>query len=91
MLDKMGFTKILDGIFSSAHLGHKKPAKEFFVKVMRELPVAEKNKVLFWDNQQKNVDAAREFGFKAELYTTFAYFKAKIRKYVKCIPPRGGK
>lgn len=63
----MGFEKALDGVFSSAHLGHKKPNKEFFEKVMRQLKSIRNEEVLFWDDQQKNVDAAKEFGFEAEL------------------------
>jgi len=83
MLDEMGFGKILDGVFSSAYLGYKKPNKEFFEKVMSKLQNVKKSEVLFWDDQQENVNGARRFGFKAELYTNLEDFEDKIKKYIQ--------
>lgn len=82
VLEDMGFRDMLDGIFSSARIGYKKPRKEFFEEMMRRLQGIENEEVLFWDDQQTRVDGAREFGLNAELYTTLDDFKSKIGKYI---------
>lgn len=83
MLTKMGFGQALDGVYASAHLGHKKPALEFFAKLHEKLPRYDKPELLFWDDNQENVDGAREFGIQAELYTSFADFKNMMNRYIK--------
>ncbi|OGG13791.1 hypothetical protein A2773_01555 [Candidatus Gottesmanbacteria bacterium RIFCSPHIGHO2_01_FULL_39_10] len=81
MLNKMEFSKVFDKIFASAHLGHKKPTFEFYAKVMDDLEGIDKKEVLFWDDTLENVNAAKEFGINAELYSTFQDFKAKMESY----------
>ncbi len=78
MLDKMGFANCFDKIFASAHLGYKKPAQEFFIKIYDELGV-NKDEVLFWDDRQENIDAAKQFGINAEIYTDFVNYKLKMK------------
>lgn len=81
MLKHMGFEGVFDKIYSSAHLGLKKPATEFFAKVVEDLN-APKNEVLFWDDEQRNVDGALEYGIHAELYTDYDSFtKTMEAKY----------
>jgi putative hydrolase of the HAD superfamily len=63
----MGLAARFDRLFFSCHLGVKKPQLEFFQRVASELgtsPAA----LLFIDDQQMNVDAARAAGWNAELY-----------------------
>jgi putative hydrolase of the HAD superfamily len=63
----MGFADRFDRLFFSCQLGVKKPQLEFFQRVASELgtpPAA----LLFIDDQQMNVDAARSAGWNAELY-----------------------
>jgi putative hydrolase of the HAD superfamily len=63
----MGLAARFDRLFFSCHLGVKKPQLEFFERVASELgtsPAA----LLFIDDQQMNVDAARTAGWSAELY-----------------------
>jgi len=83
MLDKMEFEKFFDGIFSSAYLGHKKPNREFFERVLDKMKGIQVNEVLFWDDQQKNIDGAKAFGFNAELYVGFSKFKTSIERYLQ--------
>ena len=81
----MNFGKVFDKIFSSAFIGYKKPAVIFFEKVYKEIQHSQKiqkDRILFWDDEQKNVDAARQFGFHAELYKNIAHFEKKIAEYV---------
>lgn len=73
MLKHMGFEGAFDKIYSSAHLGLKKPAAEFFAKVVDDLDVDKKD-VLFWDDDQRNIDGALEYGIHAEFYTTYESF-----------------
>jgi putative hydrolase of the HAD superfamily len=73
MLEHMGFDGAFDKIYSSAHLGHKKPAVEFFAKVVEDLG-ANKEEVLFWDDDQRNIDGAKEYGIHAEFYSDYKTF-----------------
>jgi putative hydrolase of the HAD superfamily len=77
MLDNMGFGKAFDKVYSSAHLGHKKPAEEFFAKVVRDLG-ASKVETLFWDDDQENIDGATAYGIRAEFYKDYESFLADM-------------
>jgi putative hydrolase of the HAD superfamily len=63
----MGLAEQFDRLFFSCRLGVRKPALEFFRRVTRELG-ASPAELLFFDDQQANVDAARAAGWNAELY-----------------------
>ncbi len=82
MLNEMGFSRSFDKVYSSAHLGHKKPSVEFYSKVFADLNLTDKKEVLFWDNTGKNVESAKDFGINAELYTSFEDFEKKIQDYL---------
>lgn len=82
ILNKMGFGEIFDNIFSSAHVGHKKPSQEFFESIMKHLDGINKEEIVFWDDQQKNIEGAKEFGFHAEVYTSLENFKNKMEAYL---------
>lgn len=77
MLDHMGFKDAFDTIYSSAHLGLKKPAVEFFARVVEDMGVP-KDEVLFWDDDQVNIDGANEYGIHAEFYTDYDSFLATM-------------
>lgn len=82
MLNKMGFEKIFDKTYCSAHLGHKKPSQEFFKKIFEDLGNTKKEEILFWDDKLENIKGAKDFGFHAELYTNFKNFKEKMKQYI---------
>jgi putative hydrolase of the HAD superfamily len=86
MLEKMGFADSFDGVFASAHLGHKKPAHEFFEKMLQQIKVGNKSEVLFWDDTPANIQAAKEFGIHAEFYSNFEIFKKKMVGYLTQLP-----
>lgn len=77
MVKEMGFGDSFDRVYASEVLGHKKPDKEFYAKIVRDLGI-EREEVLFWDDREENVEAARAFGIQAELYTVFDEFKRKM-------------
>jgi putative hydrolase of the HAD superfamily len=78
MLEHMGFAGAFDKVYSSAHLGLKKPAIEFFAKVVDDMDV-NKSEVLFWDDDPRNIDGATEYGIHAEFYTDYASFLDTMR------------
>jgi putative hydrolase of the HAD superfamily len=81
MLDHMGFAEAFDKVYSSAHLGLKKPALEFYAKIVGDLEV-EKEDVLFWDDDQVNIDGALQFGLQAEFYTNYeSFLSIMVNKY----------
>jgi putative hydrolase of the HAD superfamily len=79
MLERMGFAETFDKAYSSAHLGLKKPAVEFFARVVEDMG-APKDEVLFWDDDQRNIDGATEYGIHAEFYTDYASFRTVMRE-----------
>jgi len=66
--NSMGLAERFDRRFFSCHLGVKKPQPEFYRQVAAQLGLAP-TALLFFDDQQVNVDAARSAGWHAELYT----------------------
>lgn len=78
MLEHMGFEGAFDKVYSSAHLGLKKPAVEFFAHVVEELG-EQKDDVLFWDDDQRNIDGAKEYGIHAEFYSDYDSFLEVMR------------
>lgn len=64
----MGLASRFDRFFFSCHLGVRKPDPEFYRRITVELD-APPSSLLFFDDQQANVDAARAAGWHAELYT----------------------
>lgn len=83
MINVMGLNKFVDGIFSSAYLGVKKPEQRFWQKVFDKIQPVSKDEVVVWDDDEENVASAKEFGFKAEFYTDFGNFKDTMEKYRK--------
>lgn len=72
MRKKMGFERIFNGVFSSSDLGCKKPDKQFFERLLKRLDPRRKvptKEILFWDDTEANIDAAKKFGIQAYLFT----------------------
>lgn len=82
LYDKLGFNNIFDGVFSSAELGCMKPKPEFWLAIDHKLGQPGKSEVLVWDDEQKNVESARNFGFQAELYTDFGSYQRRMMTLV---------
>lgn len=81
LLENMCFAKDFDGVFASSHVGITKPNIEFFERVYEKLLGFEKSELLFWDDQEKPVVAAKEFGLHAELYVGYEDFVHKMKEY----------
>lgn len=83
MVEQMNYKKIFDAIFSSAEIGYKKPQPEFFQVVLEKIGNPPKNEIMFWDDDQENVDGAKAFGLQSYLYTGFDSFQKIISPLVK--------
>jgi putative hydrolase of the HAD superfamily len=77
MLKNMGFGDVFDTVYASAHLGLKKPAVAFFARIVEDMQ-ANKDNVLFWDDDQVNIDGAREYGIHAEFYKDYDSFMERM-------------
>ena len=79
----LGLNTYFNGIFYSAEIGHKKQVPEFWQKVYRAIKLPDKKTILFWDNSEDKLKAAKDFGFLVEPYINFSDYKIKIKKYIK--------
>lgn len=80
MLEKMGFSDSFDKLYASGHLGHAKPAREFFAHIVDDLGVSKDN-VLLWDDDMMNIEGARQYGIAAEFYEGYEQFLATMKRY----------
>ncbi len=77
MRETMKFKHVFNGVFSSADLGCKKPDPQFFDRLLkridpkREIP---RKEILFWDDTEANIKAAKDLGIQAYLYTDLTAF-----------------
>ncbi len=76
--EKLNLKKHFDGAFSSDKIGHIKSQPEYWQAVYEKLGSPDKKSVLCWDDDEKNIKTAIEFGFNAELYTDLDTYKNKI-------------
>lgn len=66
----MGFENYFDELFFSCEIGYMKPELEYFYHAARVLN-NDPAQILFIDNEDKYVNASRQAGWQARLYTTF--------------------
>jgi putative hydrolase of the HAD superfamily len=70
LVEKKGIGKWMDKIFSSGHMGKKKPEQEFFAHICQELRLAP-HEIEFWDDDLKNIEGAEAHGMNAYHFTSF--------------------
>lgn len=80
MKTQMGFQNAFDHLFFSCEIGWQKPDAAYFQQVEKRLNLG-KESILFWDDLEINVTAARTIGWTAELYTEFDAFERVLSKY----------
>jgi putative hydrolase of the HAD superfamily len=76
----VGLKQHFDGIYSSCDVGYLKREKEYWEKVYQSLLQYPKREILAWDDDQRSIDAARQFGFKAGLYTNFENYRQLMQQ-----------
>jgi len=84
MRNEMGFGEAFDRLFFSCDLGCQKPDELFYRSVEESLCLVG-SQLLFWDDNEKNVEAARGCGWQAEVYTGFEEFSEKIKSLLEYI------
>ncbi|HSX24874.1 MAG TPA: HAD-IA family hydrolase [Candidatus Andersenbacteria bacterium] len=80
--ETLGFKHIFTGMFSSSAIGCVKAEPEFFRYIIKTL-TTEPSNLLFFDDDQKNIDSANSVGIDACLYTDFEGFDSKIKLWTK--------
>ncbi|HTL39477.1 MAG TPA: HAD family hydrolase [Methylomirabilota bacterium] len=81
MKKQMKIDAMVDGVFSSAYLGVKKPQAEFWQQAFDKIQPVKKSEVLVWDDDEENIASAAKFGFNAELYKDYSSFNQVMSKY----------
>jgi putative hydrolase of the HAD superfamily len=80
--EKFGYVDAFNKVFSSAYVGFKKPHEDFFDVVFEYFQSIDdsitKADVLFWDDDIKNVEGAKSFGFQAVQYRTQAEYIGEL-------------
>jgi putative hydrolase of the HAD superfamily len=79
LLDTMHVGDMVDTIYFSFDIGLKKPTDQYLDYILNDLQV-DKSEVVFWDDEQKSVDSARQHGIHAERYTDYASFATIMAK-----------
>ncbi len=82
VFEKIGLKKYFDGIFFTCEIGYLKSQQEYWETIYKKLGSPDKKSILCWDDEEKNIIAAREFGFSAELYKNYAEYNKKINNYL---------
>lgn len=80
LLDEAELNEQFDGSFFSCDLRCTKDEPAFFEKVVKELgkEAIKPGDVVFWDDDEKNVEAARRVGIKAELFKDVESYKERM-------------
>lgn len=81
MLEHMGFEGKFDEIYSSAHMGFKKPDQRFYSKIIDDLGVGP-GEAIFWDDDERNIQGAQELGIQSVLFQDNEHFKSTMDKLV---------
>ena len=68
MQENLGYPDLLDGAFYSCDLGAAKPESAYFEAILARLALSA-DQVLFIDDKDSNVEAAREAGLAAEVWS----------------------
>lgn len=71
------FEDHFDGFFFSYDLGYQKSDKGFFHTIMRKLGL-EPDEIVYFDDEDKNVEVAKELGILAKKYTTPVAFAEEV-------------
>lgn len=74
--------RLFDQIFVSCEVGYLKPSMEFWSAIDTSLGNLNKDEVLVWDDTEKCVAGAHDFGFHSELYTDFDGYRAIMNNYL---------
>lgn len=75
ILENAGLGSRFDGAFFSHVIGFQKSDPQFFLEVLKRLSAAPDD-VMYWDDDQKNVEVAKNVGIDAHFWTGLGELKA---------------
>lgn len=78
LMENVGLKNKFDGAFFSCDLGFTKEDPEFFKMLTEKLHI-NPQEIVYWDDDIKNINSARELGIIGEVYTTYEEFKEKLK------------
>jgi putative hydrolase of the HAD superfamily len=78
----MGFGELFDNLFFSCDIGRTKPDPGFYAAVEASLGYGGQ-RILFFDDDAQNVEAARRRGWRAEVYVVFQEFVRDLNAHLK--------
>ena len=68
MTEVLGYAELFDALLYSCELGAVKPAGDYFRAACRRMRIQDPQEVLFIDDHESNVRAARDAGLRAEIF-----------------------
>ncbi len=68
LMNIVGLSKHLDGVFFSCNLHLSKSSEEFWIRVLESLGNPNPKNVEFYDDEQENIDASLSVGIDAKLF-----------------------
>ena len=74
MREVMGFSAHFDHLFFSGALGMKKPDAGFYEAIETALGLSGEQ-IAFWDDSPSHINTAKQYGWQAELYTSYEAFQ----------------
>jgi putative hydrolase of the HAD superfamily len=77
MKTSMRFSQVFDRLFFSCEIGAQKPDPAYYAAVTRALGLPGEA-ILFWDDNRQNVEAARQSGWQAEVYSDYETFSVAL-------------
>ncbi|MFA7309911.1 MAG: HAD-IA family hydrolase, partial [Candidatus Paceibacterota bacterium] len=77
LMNTRGLGKLFDQIFASCFVGAKKPEERFYDHVFEHI-AQPKLKTLYWDDDEKHIEAATRLGIPSMLYTSFDEFSSTM-------------
>lgn len=75
--ENVGLKNDFDGFFYSYDVGYEKDTPEYFREVVRRLHLSPEE-IMYWDDDQKNVDVAKEVGIDARFYSDLEKMRKEI-------------
>jgi len=79
--EEMDFNHLFDGLFISAEVGYKKKDPKFFEKIYEQIgEEIPKDHTLFIDDEEENINAAKQVGIATYLFDDLEKLKAFLEK-----------
>ncbi len=77
MMQRMGLNTYFDGAFFSCDLGATKDDLDFYRQAIEQLGL-QPEEILFWDDEEENIETAKKAGVDARLYEDFGAFEKAL-------------